>query len=377
MRAVLSGVLPDRVPFCPTIYVDHACLASGRDFEDALVNPALGQQCMLEAARRYQSDAVRFCMGPDASWYDEKVVVERDGRLTELSRKTGKIDGYYDVEGGGKLIPLHEQDAIRTIRDVRDIRVPSASEYLERGCLKDVMTCTQAAHDDGLFVVGMCSGQTLNFLDQRLGSLEAALLLLLDDPPLASALIDKGVAISIEKGKAFIEVGVDCLYIGDSSASCSVISPETYARFCAPAYTQVARELHRENVFCYMHCCGNYNPLLECLPSIGIDGMDGIDPESGMSVSQTKERVGTELTLMGGISCMTLLTGDPETVYDEAKRCTQEGKPGGRYVLGSACAVPRYSPPENLMAARRAAIDHGAYFENNPQEDSLRKPVST
>ena len=366
MRTVLRGDLPDRVPFVPTIYIDHACLASGRRFEDALIDPALGQQCMLEAARRYKSDAVRFCMGPDASWYDEKTVVEREGRLVELSRRSGKADGYYDVEGGGKLIPCQKTDVVRTIHDVRGIEVRSAGEYLQRGCLKDVLTHTRAAHDDGLFVVGMCSSQTINFMVEQMGSVEAALLLLLDDPEFASALIDKAVAISIEKGKAFIQTGVDCLYIGDSYASCSVISPETYYRFCAPAYAQVAQEFRREGVSCYMHCCGNYNPLLERLPSIGIDAMDGMDPESGMSVAQTKKQIGSELTLMGGISCMTLLNGGPEAVYDEAKQCIVAGKPGGRYVLGSACAVPRYTPAENMLAARKAVTDCGSYHENNP-----------
>jgi len=59
MRAVLTGTLPDRVPFFPTIYIDHACVACGKSFEDALVNPALGQECMLGAALRYQTDGVR------------------------------------------------------------------------------------------------------------------------------------------------------------------------------------------------------------------------------------------------------------------------------------------------------------------------------
>ena len=372
MRTVLKGDLPDRVPFFPTIYVDHACVASGRRFEDALINPALGQQCMLEAARRYKSDAVRFCMGPDASWYDEKAVVERDGRLVELSRRSGKVDGYYDVEGGGKLVPLQKTDVVRTIGDVRGIEVTSAEEYLERGCLKDIMTYTRAAHDDGFFVVGMCSSQTINFMVEQMGGVEAALLLLYDDPKLASALIDKAVARSIEKGRAFIQVGVDCLYIGDSYASCSVISPATYDRFCAPAYTQVAQEFRREGVFCYMHCCGNYNPLLEYLPSIGIDAMDGIDPESGMSVGHTKEQIGSELSLMGGISCMTLLNGGPEAVYEEAKQCIVEGKTGGRYILGSACAVPRHTPVENMLAARRAAMDWGGYHEDTSGKDSPR-----
>ena len=364
MRAVLSGVLPDRVPFFPTIYMDHACVACGRRFEDALISPALGQACMLDAARYYKADAVRFWMGPDASWYDEKMVVERDGQLVEVSRRTGKADGYYDVPGGGKLIPLEKTDRVPTLHDARGIEVPRAEEYLERGCLKDMVTNTQAAHDEGFFVVGMCSSQTINFMVQQMGSIEHALLLFHDDPKLACALIDKAVAISIEKGKAYIRVGVDCIYIGDSSASCSVISPEMYGRFCAPAYTQVAQEFRKEGVFCYMHCCGNYNPLLECLPSIGIHAMDGIDPTSGMSVGHTKERIGTEITLMGGLSCMTLLNGEPDRVYDEAKQCILEGRTGGRYVLGSACAVPRFTPVENLKAARRAAIDCGSYQES-------------
>lgn len=89
--------------------------------------------------------------------------------------------------------------------------------------------------------------------------------------------------------------------------------------------------------------------------------MDGIDPTSGMSVKHTKEEIGTRLTLMGGMSCLTLLNGTPEEVYEEAKQCVLDGKPGGRYVLGSACAVPRDTPGENIAAARRAAEEHGRY----------------
>ena len=89
--------------------------------------------------------------------------------------------------------------------------------------------------------------------------------------------------------------------------------------------------------------------------------MDGIDPTSGMSVRHTKEKIGTKLTLMGGISCLTLLNGVPETVYEEARQCVLEGKANGRYVLGSACAVPRLTPFENIEAARAAAVDHGSY----------------
>ena len=365
MRAVLSGVVPDRVPFFPTIYIDHACVACGEKFEDALIDPALGQACMLGAARRYQTDVVRFCMGPEASWYNEKRVVEKDGRLVQISRQTGEVEGYFDVQGGGALISFARPAPPRTVDDVRRIEVPSAQEYLQRGCLKDVAPLVEAAHEDGFFVVGLCSGQTLNSMVERMGGPEAALLLFYDNPKLACALIDKAVAISIEKGKAFIDVGVDCLFIGDSYTSASVISPKIYERFCVPAYVQVTREFHSRGVFCIKHCCGRYNPFLDALPTTGVDAMDGIDPTSGMTVAHTKERIGTAMTLMGGISCLTLLNGTPEEVYEEAKQCVLAGKPGGRYILGSGCAIPRYTPAENMMAARRAAVEHGSYLGNN------------
>jgi len=301
-------------------------------------------------------------MGPPASWYEDCSVVERNGQLAQLSRRTGAVEGTYDVEGGGKFVPLEgARAAVRCLSDVEAIAVPAADDYLQSGCLKDVAPLIGEAHERGLFVVGMCSSQTINFMVEKLGDAEAALMLFYDDPRLACALIDKAVAISIERGKAFIRAGADCLYIGDSYASASVISPDIYRQFCAPAYRDAAREFHRLGVFCYKHCCGNYDPLLDDLSAVGVDAMDGIDPESGMTIRRTKEKIGDRLTLMGGLSCMTLLRGTAERVYAEAGQCVTDGKPGGRYVLGSACAVPRHTPPGNMMAARKAAVDFGGY----------------
>jgi uroporphyrinogen-III decarboxylase len=361
MKVVLSGRLPDRVPFFPTIYVDHACVACGKEFEDSLANPAVGAECMLGAALRYQTDVVRFLMGPPESWYAEKRVAMVDGRLAQFSRRDDKLDGYFDVAGGGSLVSFEKPKLVTSVAQVKAIPVPTAEEYLQQGCLKDVVRQIQVAHDRGLFVVGMCGGQTITIMVERLGGTEPALMAFYDDPELAVALIAKAVSISIEKGRAFIEAGVDCIYIGDSFASGSVISPAVYRRFCVPAYAEVAQEFHRLGVFCYKHCCGNYNPLLDDFVTVGVDAMDGMDPTSGMSVKRTKERIGDRVTLMGGISCLTLLGGTPAQVYEEAKQCVLDGKPGGRYVLGSACAVPRRAPAENLMAARTAAIDFGGY----------------
>lgn len=361
MRAALSGRTPDRVPFAPTLYLDHACFACGQRFEEVLINPARAPEFMLDAALRYGSDHVRNFPGPESSWYEQKVVREEDGSLFQYDRRTGHREGEYDLAGGGTLQRLEKPAPVRTLDDVRALPVLTTEEYLQRGFLKDVAVGIQKAHAHNLFAVGVCAGQTLNFMVQKMGTPEAALLSFYDEPNLARALINKAVAISVEISRAFIKLGVDAVLFGDSYASGSVISPQMYEDFCAPAYRELAQEIHRHGVLCYKHCCGNYNPFLDLVPSTGIDGMDGIDPTCGMSVRHTKEKVGNQVTVMGGISCLTLLNGTPEQVYEEASRCVKEGKPGGRYVLGSACAVARHTPPANLLAAAKAASDHGRY----------------
>lgn len=103
MRAALSGGRPDRVPFFPCIFTDHACVALGHTFEEALVNPRLGVRWTVEAGYFYGCDAVRVRVMPERSWFEEKEVRLNEGKLAQVDRCTGRVDGYFDVQGGGQL----------------------------------------------------------------------------------------------------------------------------------------------------------------------------------------------------------------------------------------------------------------------------------
>ncbi len=354
MRAVLTGGATDRVPFFPCIYVDHASHACGHQFEEALADPCQGLWWMFEAGRRYGSDAIRVMLTSARAWFREKEVRRNGDRIVQVDRRTGAIDGWFDVAGGGALIPARAPAPIRTIEAAEAIRFPTAERLLETGCLDAARAITRRAHDEGLFVVGMAGGQTLNFLCRQIGDSQNALLTLIDEPDLARAILAKGTDASIEVGRAFAEVGVDCLYIGDSWASGSVISPRIYAGFCAPCYRRAADAAHARGLLVYKHCCGDYNPLLDAVKHDHLDGIEGIDPTSGMSVARTRASLGDRLCLIGGVSCLMLLHGTPEQVEAEARACIRAGGP--RYVLGSACAVPRRTPPENMHALAQAAL---------------------
>ena len=83
MRAVPAGERPDRTPFFPCIYLDHAAHSTGHRFEEALADPRLGLQWMLQANRLCQSDVVRVLLAPPRSWFRDKKVNRRGERLVQ------------------------------------------------------------------------------------------------------------------------------------------------------------------------------------------------------------------------------------------------------------------------------------------------------
>lgn len=359
MRAALSGEPVDRVPFFPCIALDHACVATGHRFEEALVDPRLGARLGLAANLLYGSDVVRVWRTPPRQWFERKQVKGRDGRLLQVDRRTGAVEGEFDVQGGGALIPVSPAPPVTSLADVEAMAYPRASEILASGALDAAREVTDAAHERGLFVVGMAAGQTVNSLVSWVGDSARALLTMVDDPELTRDVFDHATSAAIEVGHAFARIGVDCLYIGDSYASASVISPRMYEHYCCPCYRRAADAAHADGLLVYKHCCGSYDTLLESLKGNHLDGMEGMDPTSGMSVAHTRDVLGERFTLIGGVSCLALLNGSPDEVRSEAERCIAEGGVAGRYVLGTACAVPRFTPVENMHALARCVSADG------------------
>jgi len=143
MRAALTGGKTDRAPFFPCIFTDHACVALGRTFEEALVDPRLGVRCMVEAGIFYGCDVVRVRATPERSWFAEKEVRPHDGKLAQVDRRTGQIDGYFDVQGGGQLTLLNPPPPVSKVEQIEAIAYPTADLVLANGSLDTArdLTC--------------------------------------------------------------------------------------------------------------------------------------------------------------------------------------------------------------------------------------------
>jgi uroporphyrinogen decarboxylase len=155
-------------------------------------------------------------------------------------------------------------------------------------------------------------------------------------------------------GKACWDAGADILHCGDSLASCNVISPRTFERFSFPYLQKVFRAWHDYGVTCaILHICGNSTRVLDLYAATGADL---VELDHAVDLRVAKARIGDRVGLVGNVDTVTeLLQGTPATVRASAQRCIDQAGPGGGFLLGSGCIVPRYSPIENVQEMVRTA----------------------
>jgi len=124
-----------------------------------------------------------------------------------------------------------------------------------------------------------------------------------------------------------------------------------------PGMRQVADAIHLPWVF---HSDGNLYPILDDLLSLGINGLNPIEPLS-MDIIELKRNYGDRLCLVGNIDVDNLSRGTPEDVREEVHRKINALAPGGGYVVSSSTSVTEYVRPENFAAMIEAIQDFGEY----------------
>jgi uroporphyrinogen-III decarboxylase len=250
---------------------------------------------------------------------------------------------------------------VRKLEDASRIVVPDKADYEEIGCGQRQKETMKLAGDD-IAILGDCASATLAFYVSLRG-MHQALLDLIEEPKLVHRVMEKGVAIAVERGKFNMDLGLRMLRLNDSVGNISVISPNHWRTFIFPHMKEVIDELHRyaPDVKIYCHICGNILPVAEDLVTAGLDCIAPLDPLGGFTPLDVRERIGDSVGLMGGIDTLSFINSTPDEIMEEAKKCiVQAGRKGG-YILGSGCVVPRSARKRNVEALRTASEQHGIY----------------
>ncbi len=127
-----------------------------------------------------------------------------------------------------------------------------------------------------------------------------------------------------------------------------MFSPKAFERIFLPCYARMVHAWKQAGArFVLLHSDGNIEPLLDMLIEAGIDGVNPIEPRSGMNLVRIKRRYGNRLALIGGMcNAVVLPRGPIERIVADAKAILDVGRDGGVIIgahsIGSDVPVQHY-----------------------------------
>ena len=347
MRSAMLRERTERIPTMPQICHDVALRIYQSDEFDwvdglkhCLEDPSAIYDCVIRLVEEVDCDGLRLFVP------DDPLRVTRAGNdLIVMDPQTGERRGRIDTMGGGGFVPDSPPDPVETL-DEAEQRIDALVQGLSdekltilrnaRGCVPD------------RFVASAPGGITMATYNALRGRVQA-MIDFFERPDFVSAVMDMQADAVIERGEKLLKTGIDAFYIGDPSASGSLIGPWHFEQFCLPGYRKFCDHFKDEDILMYIHICGNSNPILEMLASTGAHVVEPLDPLGGVCVADAKRRIGDTVALMGGVNTIALSRGTRQEVEAEAIRKCREGGPHG-YILAAGDMVPPDTPLANLQA---------------------------
>lgn len=205
---------------------------------------------------------------------------------------------------------------------------------------------------DGPFTLACC----------LLGATEMCIALY-EEPDFAEALLTYITEATIVRTKAVRQaLGIPVLSAQYSFAddSIAMLSEADYRRFVLPCHQRLIRELTTDGTRNAIHLCGNASHLF---PTIH-EELHVFSYDTGFPIrhGELVQRLGPEVTVMGGVHVDILSAGTPDEIQQEARRILEEVKPHTRrFILKEANNLSPGTPPENVLAMYEAVKQYGRY----------------
>ncbi len=192
-----------------------------------------------------------------------------------------------------------------------------------------------------------------------------SLLALMTDSVKAEAILDRLADSTIAWAKAQARHGVDAVLISSAFAGRGFISPGMYAQFVVPYERKVVDSIHADfpSLPVYTHTCGKLGDRLELMLESHTDGVDTLDPPplGDTELADAKARIGGRLFIKGNMNSVALLSDTEQQVISRARSALEVGKPGGGYILSTACSVAPRVEPWKLEMLVDLANEYGRY----------------
>ncbi|MBI3580048.1 MAG: hypothetical protein HY089_11640, partial [Ignavibacteriales bacterium] len=195
---------------------------------------------------------------------------------------------------------------------------------------------------------------------------EHGLMAMMEDAGKTKACLERLTEGTIDLANRQAVCGADAVLISSAFAGAGFISPKHYKEFVLPYEKKLIRGIKEQHpsLPVYTHTCGSIGDRLELMIETGTYGIDTLDPPplGTVDLKEAKQILAGKTFIKGNIDPVnTLLNGDVEVIKEDVKWRLRVGKPGGGYILSSACSVAPHTPPENIEILVPLAEEYGRY----------------
>jgi hypothetical protein len=185
----------------------------------------------------------------------------------------------------------------------------------------------------------------------ELFSYESALMALLDDPDKCHRLLDVFTAQVCAQVEVIGPCDPDAILISSAFAGAGFISRDMYEQFVVPYERQVVEAIAACDMPSYVHTCGAIGDRLDLMAATGVTGIDTLDPPplGTVDLAKAKAEFGERFFFKGNLDAVNEILRADDATFDKAV-CQRLaiGKPGGGYILSSACSVAPGVDPKRL-----------------------------
>ena len=329
--ALLEGRPADRLPFMP-ITMMFACDQIGAKYRDYCADFRVLVEGQLRTAEKFGLDYVNTMSDPareaadcgaKVEFFDNQpVAIVEDQALLANKTKLAHLK-IPDPLGGGRM---HNG-----INALAFFKQKIGGDKLIEGWIEG--PCAEAADLRGINTL------MLDFYD---------------DPQFVHDLFDFVLEMELRFAKAQVEAGAESIGLGDAAAS--LVGPQIYEELIWPYEKKMVEGIHAMGAKVRLHICGNIRRILG---GIGKLGCDIVDVDSLVTLSEAREKTGTNQVLLGNINPVTVIrNGSVNDVIQAVTECHRQA--GSRFIVGAGCEIPRDTPPENFRALAEYAHSHKA-----------------
>ena len=188
---------------------------------------------------------------------------------------------------------------------------------------------------------------------------------IMDDPIKAKACLEKLTIGAIDLGKRQAKQGVDAVLISSAFAGAGLISRNQYEEFVLPYEKSIVEGIQKEfNIPVYTHTCGSIGDRLDLMMKSGTNGIDTLDPPplGTVELDEAKKLLTGKVFIKGNIDPVhILLNADERGVEKDVLQRINIGKPGGGFILSSACSIAPYTPQKNIELLFKLVEKFGRY----------------